>query len=58
MKIVHCRECQQEVERHDRVCPHCRAEIPGESAFILTTKYSLFFVILSGIMYGLFNVGA
>lgn len=55
MKIVHCRECHREVERHARVCPHCRAEIPGEDKWLLTAKYGLFFVILAALVYVLFN---
>ncbi|MCM2331268.1 MAG: hypothetical protein NDI70_08235 [Pseudomonas sagittaria] len=55
MTIVHCRECHKDVERHDRICPHCGAEIPGEGKLLLLAKYCLFFVILGALMYGLFN---
>jgi predicted amidophosphoribosyltransferase len=55
MTIVHCRECHKEVERHDRICPHCGAEIPGEGKLLLLAKYCLFFVILGALMYALFN---
>ncbi|SFP73343.1 hypothetical protein SAMN05216229_10568 [Geopseudomonas sagittaria] len=55
MTIVHCRECHKDVERHDRICPHCGAEIPGEGKLLLLAKYCLFFVILGALMYALFN---
>lgn len=55
MTIVHCRECHQNVERHAKTCPHCHAEIPGESKPLLTAKYALFFVILAVLIYVLFN---
>ncbi|MNY58657.1 hypothetical protein D3C86_1950170 [compost metagenome] len=57
MTTVHCRECKKDVSRTAKVCPHCGAEIPGESSLVLTLKYCLFFVILGAIMFGLFTFG-
>ena len=57
MKTTHCRECKKEISPTVSVCPHCGAEIPGKSSLRLTVNYSLFFVILGAIMFGLFNFG-
>ncbi|MBV2135068.1 zinc-ribbon domain-containing protein [Pseudomonas sp. MAP12] len=57
MKVVHCRECKKEIPPTAKVCPYCRAEIPGESSLTLTIKYALFFVILAALAFALFNVG-
>lgn len=54
---THCRECKKEIPRTVGICPHCGAEIPGEGKLLLTAKYALFFVILAGLMYGLFHIG-
>jgi len=54
---THCRECKKEIPRTVGICPHCGAEIPGESALALTLKYALFFVILAVLMFLLFSLG-
>lgn len=47
MRLVACKKCKKEIEKKDKICPHCGVSRPGEGTIELLTGFTVLGIALA-----------
>ena len=56
-KIVNCKDCNKEVSKRAKTCPHCGVSNPGEGERAVASRWIVGIIMAFLIMYALMAIG-